>query len=239
MGDGDFMNRNKKIVFIFVILLILLFLFVGFLVINDIVEERRLESEINSLMKFDITTDRYNTEIKCSGEYALVEEAIKDYLDSYAVDFQSVLALKNDQQFLSLLSVSNYSDDGPEFSKSIEYIEVEKEKFNSSIDALIVKCDEERIKENIYNYTSNSYFVELYNELMLNDDMSDDFNTTKKQLEDLKENVNVIFDTSLEIFHFLKLHQGEWEIQDNQIKFKTTELVNAYNNLINQVNIED
>lgn len=239
MSDGDFMNRNRKIIFVFIILLVVLFLFLGFLMINNIVEEKKLENEINSLMNLDITTDHYNTAIKCNGEYALVEKAIKDYLDSYAVDFQSVLTLKNDQQFLSLLSVSNYAVDGPEFFKSIEYVEIEKEKFNNSINALIVKCDEKKIKKNIYNYTSDSYFVNLYNELMLNDNMSDDFNATKNELENLKENVNVIFNTSLEIFHFLKLHQGEWEIQEDQIKFKTIELVAAYNNLISQVNIQE
>ena len=68
--------------------------------------------------------------IKTWGDYAVVERKIKAYLNEYAEGIQKVLKITNNEQFNSLLSVSNLKADGPNFSKSRSYIDENKETFS-------------------------------------------------------------------------------------------------------------
>ena len=234
-GSGDIMSKGKKLVLLFCFIIFDLFLLVGFLIIRDFTEENKLKKEILALTKLDITKDRYNLEIKSSGSYGIVESAIKEYLDDYAVNLQSVLGIINDSQFSKLLSVSNYEEDGPEFASSLTYIDKSQEQFNSDIMMLIEDCDVTKIEGYISDKLSNEYYISLYKELMIDTNMDDDFIKTKTILEDTQNEVNTIFDTSRETLNFLKIHSSEWKIEDNQIKFQTVELVNQYNELISHI----
>ena len=135
----------------------------GFLIIRDNVLEYNLRKEINELSELDITKDRFNSDLKTSGNYVLVEEAIKLYLDDYAVYLQDVLNVINSEEFRGLFSLDNYKNDGPEFNNSLNYIEKTKNKFNSDILFLIDKSNEDSIKNNILSYTRDNYYVSLYN----------------------------------------------------------------------------
>lgn len=223
------MSKKKKLVFLFAFIVINMFLLIGFLVIRDAVLENRLKKEILALTELDITKDRYNLELKSSGDYALVEQTIKEYLDNYAIYLQNVLSIIKDPAFTSLLSISNYISDGPNFSVSISYIEAERKEFNENISQLIHDCDLDVIKEYIYTVTKDPYFVHLYQELMLDENMANDFSDTRKLLEDTKTRVNAIFDTSKEVFLFLRANSGAWKIENSQIKFETEELLKQYN----------
>ncbi len=229
------MSKRKKILFVVFFVFIDLFLLYGFIVIRNATEENKLKKEVRSLIELDITKDRYDRPIKTKGNYALIEKTIKKYLDNYAVRFQRVLAVTSDSQFIELLSVDNYSNDGPEFVASLQYIDEKQKQFNEDIDQLIENCDEDKIKKYIDEVIDNHYYVKLYQDLMLDKDMSKDFVVSKQILEDQKKKINLIFDTSRETFQFLKNSNNDWEISDGQIKLRTTALVDQYNNLVNKI----
>lgn len=229
------MSKGKKLVLLFCFIIFDLFLLIGFLIIRDVTEENKLKKEILALTKLDMTKDRYNLEIKSNGSYAIVEEAIKEYLDGYAVNLQSVLGIINDSQFTSLLSVLNYEEDGPEFLDSLAYIDKAQEQFNNDIEFLIEDCDPNKMEGYISKKISNEYYISLYKELMIDTDMNNDFIKTKQVLVKTRDEVNIAFNTSREVFNFLKSHSNEWKIEDNQIKFQTTELVDQYNQLISSI----
>lgn len=229
------MTKRKKVALLFCFVIIDMFLLIGFLVIRDAYDENKLKKEMHSLIKLDITKDRYNSKIKSRGNYGIVEESIKTYLDNYAVNLQEVLKLVNDPKFKSLLAVSNYEADGSEFRESKAYIKKKRESFNNDISHLIEACDEDAIKNYIYQSITDPYYVNLYQELMLDEDMTQDFLETKRMLEKTKIDVNKVFDTCIRVFDFLKLHATEWKIEDDQIKFQTIELVNQYNELIKEI----
>jgi len=145
-----------------------MFLLIGFLVIRDATYLNDLKKEVNELSKLDITKDRYNREIKSSGDYAIVEKTIKDYLDDYAVNLQDVLQVIQDPKLTKILSYENYSTDGAlEFKESLEYISTTKESFNKKIDELSSKLEEDSISNYINDKTNDPYYVNLYLELML------------------------------------------------------------------------
>lgn len=229
------MKDRKRFLLIFFVILLNMFLIVGFLVIRDAIYENQLRVEVDKLTKLDMTKDRYNTKIKSKGSYALIEKAIKEYLDDYAVNLQKALDIVNDEEFRNLLLLENYMTDGPEFEKSINYIDQKQEEFNKNMEVLIEKCDEEKIKEHIKKVVVDPYYISLYDELMLGDMLDKNFLNSKDILEKNKEKVNVIFNTSKELFNFLKIHATEWVVEDGEIKFKTQELIDQYNNYVTKV----
>ena len=229
------MTVRRKFFLIFVFGLFNMLLLIGFLVIRDEILEYNLRKEIKSLDLLNISEDRFNSDIKTRGDYALVEEAIKTYLDNYAVSLQSVLEVISSDEYNNLLSVDNYKNDGPSFVISINYIENTKRIFNENIDMLILNSDKDNISNYIYTYIDDSYFVSLYNELMFEGNMILEFDENKDMLEELKINVNNNFDVCIKIYNFLKFNSDNWHIENNEIKFKTNELLDQYNSFVSEI----
>ena len=224
--------KRKKFGILFLISFIFIFLIIGFSIIYHQVQEQRLKREVQQLMQLDITKDRYQTPLKTLGFYRVVESAIKEYLDSYASSLQEVLHITTDEQFTQLLSVNNYQEDGPDFTQSRMYVSSQQQKFNEEIDLLIDSCSEEAISSYIQDKSLSDFYVSLYEDLMFDDGMSNDFQASQDLLLSHKDEVNQIFQVSLDIFDFLSLHADSWKIEDGEIQFQTSELLNQYNALI-------
>ena len=197
--------------------------------------ENELKKEIEYLSELDITKDKYNKKRVTRGKYAVVEKSIKKYFDDYHLELQEVLKLINDKELTTILSYDNYSTDGPEFSKSLEYLKTSKETFNKKVDDLINKFGDEEIKNNIYKSTKEEYYVNLYDNLMLSSNMRSNYNSTIELLKSTKSRMNNVYDTSIEVLNFLVLYKDDWVVEDGEIKFKTQDLYNYYNELISKV----
>lgn len=229
------MNSRRKFVLVFCFIILDAFLLVGFLVVRDATSINKLKKEIHELTKLNVTTDRYNRKIQTSGKYAIVEESIKDYLDSYALEVQSVSEKIHDPQLSKILSYDNYLEDGPDFKNSIAYLEESKEEFNQQIDALLYDLEEEQIMNNIYDRTDDSYYVSLYQELMFDENMTDELQQSRELFQQTRVKVNEVYDVSLSVLNFLTTYNDSWELDDGQIKFKTPELCQYYESLIAKV----
>ena len=226
------MSKKKKVFFSVLFVLINLVLLVGFIVIRDATLLNDLKKEVANLSKLDVTKDRYNSKIKTRGKYAIVEKAIKTYLDDYAVSLQESLQIVQDPQLTSILSYDNYQKDGPEFTKSIAFLNEKKSSFNQNMDVLLNNLDDKTIKDYIHGYIDDDYYVELYEDLMFSDTMKDDISETKGLLERTKNKVNLVLDTSLEVLNFLVQQKDSWKLEEGEIRFKTNDLYNQYMNYI-------
>lgn len=229
------MNSRKKFLLVFGFIVLNMFMLVSFLVIRDATMENELKNEMEYLSKLDITKDRYNKKTVTRGKYAVVEKSIKKYLDDYHLELQEVLKLINDKELTTILSYDNYSTDGPEFTKSLEYLNLSKETFNKKADDLINKFGDEEIKNNIYKSTKEEYYVNLYDNLMFSSNMRSNYNSTIELLKSTKSRMNNVYDTSIEVLNFLVLYKDDWVVEDGEIKFKTQDLYNYYNELISKV----
>lgn len=227
--------KKKNFFIVFCIILLDIFLIVGFLVIRDSISFNSLKNEVNELSKLDITKDRYNRKIKSKGDYAKVEEAIKDYLDNYAVEIQNLSKMMNDEKLSSILSYDNYVADGPSFTNSITYLESSKKQYNEKIDQLIANLDDENIDNYIYTKMDDKYYISLYQELMHETDMNETLKNTKTLLEESKTKMNNLYDTCLETLNYLNLYQEKWKLEDGEIKFQDEEMLNYYSSLISRV----
>ena len=113
--------------------------------IRDMTSRNIIKKEVIALSELQFTEDNFNTDIKSSGEYAIVETAIKKYLDDYATEVQILLSVKDDELLSGLLDSDNYLRDGPLFDESFEYIELTKNNFNYNMDILMNRINEEAI----------------------------------------------------------------------------------------------
>ena len=229
------MSTKKKFFLAFSFILLDIFLLVGFLVIRDATMLNELRNEVNDLAEFDFTHDRYNTKMKTKGKYRIVEEAIKDYLDEYALLVQDVLKIVQDSTLTSILSYNNYQKDGPEFLNSLAYLKDKKNIFNEDMTQLLVKSEEETIKKNIYSKTNEKYYCDLYEELILSDRFKADFQEMKELLTNTNNRMNIIFDTSKEVLDFLIIHKDEWVLEEGEIRFQTDALYQQYLKYIEKV----
>lgn len=214
-----------------------MFLLIGFLVIRDATILNDLKNEVNELAKLDITKDRYNRDIKSRGNYAIVEKAIKKYLDDYAVELQGILTVMKDEQLTKILSYENYSKDGPSFVNSLSYLSTTRREFNKSIEDLIDDLEEGNIEKYIRNTINDPYYISLYKEFILSEDMKNEFNETKNLLEKTKISVNNVFDVSTEVLNFLITNKDSWSVEDGEIKFVNVDLYNYYNALISKLQV--
>lgn len=231
-------NKNKKkskIVLLFLLLDIILI--ISFLVFRDATSLNNYRKEMEELKKLDVSVDNYDRKIKSSGKYAVVEKAIKGYLNDYSTELDSVLSILNDPKLMKVLSYDNYTKDGPEFKESIKYLNDTKTSYNEKIDKLIKTMSLDNIKDYAYEVTDSPYYISLYNEFMLDPVMLDKFNQNKEILNNSKIKVNNIIDTSMNVLNFLITYKDSWVIENGGIKFQTEELYNYYNELISKVRL--
>ena len=229
------MSNKKKFFIIFLFILLDSFLLVGYLVIRDKTNLINLKKEVKEIDKLDITKDSYDRRIKTSGDYALVEKTIKNYLNDYSNGVQEVKSTMNDPKLTKILSYDNYSSDGFEFVESFKYLSDKKEKFNKEIDKLIKKSDKKYIEKYIDKKIKDNYYNNLCNELMITKKRTKSFEETKSTLEGIKTKVNKIIDTSSEILTLIKDNKDDCVLEDDQIKFKSKAVFDKYNELINKI----
>ena len=229
------MSNKKKFFLIFLFIILDMFLLIGFLVIRDATSLNDLKKEVKSLDKLDMSKDRYNKSIKSSGDYKIVEKAIKNYLDDNAVLMQDVFSIVKDPKLTKILSYDNYKEDGPDFEKSLKYLDDTKRDFNKNVDKLLSNLEEDSARKYINDKTNDKYYKDLYIELMITDKRMEDFKKNKELLIETKNKVNNILDTSTELLTFLKNNKDNYVLEDNEIKFKNRDLYNQYNGYISKI----
>lgn len=226
---------KRNVVIVAIAVLVLIIALIAYMVIKDLKQEDILREEINTLSSIDITSGRYNTDIKTTGDYAIVEETIKDYLDEYAVTLQRVLKMMEDKTLVNMLSASNYQNDGPEFTSSKEFLAKTKEEFNKDLKTLTEMTSSETIMAKIEEKNLDSYYTNLYKELMLNGVAEEDFDASKNGLQAASDKINNILDVETQVIDLLVANNGKWSIENDKIVFQDTNTLNQYNELIQKV----
>lgn len=228
-------NKKKVIVAVIIVVFVLVGGITACTVITDSKQEAILREEVKILSKKDITKDRYNVTIKTHGDYAVVEKAIKEYLDDYAVTLQSLLKIMDDKQLANILSIDNLKSDGPDFVKTKEYLTSTKKDFNEKLSRLTNMTSEEEIMKQIKSKNLDKFYVNLYEELMLRGVGGSDFKTSRDDLEKASSTINNILDTESKMIDLLVSNKGNWSIENNKLVFKNTDILNKYNELKKQL----
>lgn len=232
------LDGKKRFIFILIFIFIDVALIIGFLLIRDATNINKLEKEIDVISELSLDSNNFDRKIKTSGGYAIVEKSIKDRLSYFSNGMSEITTLVNDSKLSKVLSYDNYNGDGPEFRKSLTYLEESSTKFNKKIDELLEAMDDDNLRDYIYKKSDNKYYVSLYKKYMFNDDIMINIKEAKDLLNKTKIRVNNIYDVSIDVLNFLNLYQENWKLEDGEIKFQTEELYNYYIGLISKVQVK-
>lgn len=231
----DKKKTKMKIIIAVAVVVLVIAAAIGYMIVKDLKQEDILRDEIAELSKKDIMTARYNTPIKTNGDYAVVEKTIKEYLDDYSTTLKSVLDIMEDKQLANLLSADNYKSDGPDFVKSKEYLTKTKNSFNEKLTKLTKMTSEKEIMKKIKSQKLNSYYIDLYEELMLRGVAESDFKESQDELKTASEKINNLLDTQSKIIDLLISSKGTWSVEGDKVVFQSTDTLNKYNELIGQL----
>ena len=225
------MSTKKKVGILISVVILCVTLVVGYLTIGYTYQEYRLKEEINKLSVLDISKDKFNTKYVTLGDYRIVEKSIKEYLNEYASCMQEINSLVNNNKITKLLSYDNLNTEN--YNDSIDYVNNSLDIINKDIDKLIDLSEEESIRNYILKYDLDKYYVDLYNDYMFSDEISSKFNLDSDYLLKYREAINTKLSACSDVFKFLNENSDDnYSFEDGEIKFKTNELLDKYNQYI-------
>ena len=222
------MSRERKILIFCCFVVVDILLIAGFLWLRNATLKNVLKNEVNALGELEFIGDRFNTKIKSKGDYAVLEKALKEYLDNYAVDLQNVLLLVYDKKLNELISIENISSNDFSFDGSIAYVENYRLIFNSSADNLLERDLIEELNNYIYEYASDDVTIDLYVKVIESNNFKENLKKSQMELEIKKIEINSHFDAILGVLNFLNLNSDKYYIQDGEIKFSNVDLYAEY-----------
>lgn len=232
-------NKSYKLKYILIFIGIILVIFVsviGYLVVKDLEQEDILKKEIVNLANMDLVTGNYDVEVKTTGDYAYIEEAIKTYYKKLSDSVKVINNYLNDEELINILSASNLESDGPNFERSYKILSDTREMSNQAMATIINLCSEETIKGLIDKKKVDSYSFDLYLELMYTEDDLKNLEKTKTQMQVISTNLNTFLDKVEAMIKMLETNSGYWFIDEGQLYFEKDSLVTEYNNLYSDLN---
>lgn len=230
---------KKKILVLVGIVIIACLVILGFFVASDLAQEKKLRTELDELNHLvnssEIDMNSINERldrIVTNGDYAVVERAFKSYLkDSFDVSLK-IAEIINDEKITTLLTVSNYQEDGKDFVNTKQYIIDTKNSLEDCKEKYIEYLTEEKAMSYINDKDLDSYYVELYQNEFVGD-MDADFKD--KTVENAIDDLISILDSSFDVIQFLSENQTAWQIDGDNIVFSNADLSIQYDQLLAKV----
>ncbi len=230
-------NKLNKVILTILLILVIFVVAIGIIYGGRIINKAKLDRELENLVNSGNSSEKLeNTTTVTSGEFAVVEETVKEYFKEYSNLRQQFMERVNDSKLQSILTPENYEQDGPEFTESINYINTAKKEFNNISDGLLNLLSRENIEERIQEKNIGDYYKELYKEYFIdNNELSATFQETYQDTLDDRTLMNNLYDNEIEILSFLTENKEHWEVLDNKLTFDNQELANTFNEMKNNL----
>ena len=227
---------NRKYGFIILFIFLFVFLFFGYVyLVNRKVQEERLTHDVEVFAKQDFLKDRTFSSSNVYFQYKDVEFLIEKYIDSFYCQYDKVMSYADDKKLTSLLSVSNYLEDGPNFDNSLEYVEEVRNRFNNDINKLYRFSKKDKIIKFSEKSSLSTYYKKIFVSSFTNSSLLLKLQSYDEFFLESENQMNNVFNTIINTLNFLKSNQDNWKIENNEIQFSTEELVNQYNYLVSTV----
>ena len=231
---------KKKIIFIVIgiIILVLLGIF-GYMVVDEMNQTNKLIVEVDEISQmfnqtsidYDAIEQKLTTNVS-KGDYLVVEKAVKQYLSDGLTSMKELQEIVDDDRITTLLTIENYSEDGPDFVNTKEYIQNTRTTSENLKNQFISYTTQEKMDEYISDKGLDEYYIELYNELMGGDKiMQSDIEELESSLDSI---INMLNNTEI-VIDFLIENKDSWQVQGENIMFFSNELVNEYNELTSNI----
>lgn len=225
----------KKVLIGIGVLLLIGVIGIGYAVYKDLKQEEVLKKEIINLTNKDLLEDNYNIDIKTTGDYAYVENAIKKYYKELSDNVKKLNYSLDDEELQNILSPENLDKDRPSFTNSRSLLNNAKKVSTDSLQKIATLCDENYIKNLLDKEKVSDYYLDFYQKIMYTEQDIKILLETKEEMETLSNNLNLFLDKVEEILSMLERNNKDWYIEEKQIYFQTEEEVNEYNKLYEEL----
>ena len=231
---------KKTIIWIIIAIVLVIVIGIGVLVVKDFKQEDILRQE---MLEFENLTraetidldaiDQRIRELKTTGDYGVIEKAMKDYLAdvvNVSVDIANIL---NDERMTNILTPANYAEDGPDFVETKQFLQESMEKIEQYKNEVLELLTNEKAMSYIENKNLDQYYIDLYKEIALSEDTALDEDNA--EIENSLNEANQILETETQIINFLSENKGNWEVQEENTVFNSDALTNQYNEYVSQL----
>lgn len=235
------MNKSFKI-FLNIVIIAAVGL-VAFLVIRNFMTDGKVQREIKEIYDLIYNSDEetYDLEtiytklddVVSNDGYAIVEIVAKDYLSDV---FDKILELEdiiNDERMNNVLTVTNYKEDGPNFTDTINYLDETKQKVLNLKASMLGDLEVNTIMSYIINEDLEESYIDLYGTLEFAKESN--INKNKENIESAVDSFVSQIEGMESVIDFLIENKNEWEINDDMIVFDDTSLSNEYNDMISSI----
>ena len=231
---------KKAIIGVIIAIVLVAIVGIGVLVVNDFKQEDILRQE---MLEFENLTrvenidldqiDQRIRELKTTGDYGVLEKAMKDYLADVVNATVSIADVLNDERIINALTPENYVEDGPDFVQTKQFLEEAKGKIEQYKTEVLTLLTNEGAMSYIENKNLDQYYIDLYKEIALSEDTAIEENST--EIETSLDEVTRILDIETQVINLLSENKNDWEIQGENIVFNSEELQNQYDELVSQI----
>lgn len=231
---------KKAIIGVIIAIVLVAVVGIGILVVKDFKQEDILRQE---MLEFENLTraenidldqiDQRIRELKTTGDYGVLEKAMKDYLADVVNASVSIANVLNDERMVNALTPENYVEDGPDFVQTKQFLEEAKGQIEQYKTEIMTLLTNEGAMSYIENKNLDQYYIDLYKEIALSEDTALEEDTA--ELEASLDEAARIIDIESQIINFLSENKDGWEIQDENIVFNTQTLQDQYNEYVSQI----
>ncbi len=225
------MDKKKKIAIIVSVVVAVVVVIIGLIAYDGVRQRQVLNTEMEKLVNADLLKDKIDMDIKSKGDYGVVEETIKTYLNDYATLSKNVTKEMGDSKYTQVLTITNIKKDSPDFKESEKTIASLKEVIEQ-MNKIIDMTSKDTIMKAIKDKKLDSSYNDLYEEIMFDNGTMSELTTVKTQLSSANKDLEKMANTYTDAIKFLKDNKGKWQISGNQLYFDTTSLASNYNKII-------
>ena len=231
---------KKAIIGVVIAIVLVAVVGIGVLVVNDFRQEDILRQE---MLEFENLTraenidldqiDQRIRELKTTGDYGVLEKAMKDYLADVVNTSVSIANIINDERIVNALTPENYTEDGPDFVQTKQFLEQAKSDIEQYKTEVLTLLTNEGAMSYIEDKNLDQYYIDLYKEIALSEDTAIEESNT--ELENSLDEMMKLLDVETHIINFLSENKDGWEIQGENIIFNNQTLQDQYNEYISQI----
>ena len=231
---------KKAIIGVVIAIVLVAVVGIGVLVVNDFRQEDVLRQE---MLEFENLTraenidldqiDQRIRELKTTGDYGVLEKAMKDYLADVVNTSVSIANIINDERIVNALTPENYTEDGPDFVQTKQFLEQAKSDIEQYKTEVLTLLTNEGAMSYIEDKNLDQYYIDLYKEIALSEDTAIEESNT--ELENSLDEMMKLLDVETQIINFLSENKDGWEIQGENIIFNNQTLQDQYNEYISQI----
>ncbi len=231
---------KKAIIGIIIAIVLVIVVGIGILVVKDFQQEETLRKE---MLEFENLTraenidfdkiDQKIREIKTTGDYGVLEKAMKDYLSDVVNASVNIANVLNDERIVNALTAKNYLEDGPDFIETKQFLEESKGKIEEYKTKVLALLTNEGAMSYIENKNLDQSYIDLYKEIALSEDTALEEDTA--ELEKSLDEAMKILEIETQVINFLSENKDGWEVQGENIVFNNLTLQMQYNTYINQL----